>query len=72
MSGTCGIHLDRTDGEHNRRAKINWKIVRHLRASFAKKPPDMPVFAFCRSWAAMFGLKPDAVLKIVRRQSWQE
>lgn len=71
MKATYGIHLHRTDGEHSRQAKLDWRIVRHLRASFSRKPASMGIDEFCSDWAAMFGVSVATVKRVIRWKNWR-
>lgn len=71
MSGTFSIHLDRTDGEHNPRAKLSRKQADHILASWARKPAMMTQLEFFDDWAALFGVSRSCIRHVCRGEHWR-
>lgn len=59
-----------SDGENNKRAKLTWAHVRHLRSVYEKR--EVPTMVFCKSWGALLGITPAHVGSIVRRITWRD
>ena len=64
------IIFRRTDGHHNRMAKLSPDIVAHIRDSWTRKPPEMTQREFCDDWGSLFGVDYTTIRKVIRGVRW--
>lgn len=54
-------------GENHKHAKLNWKIVRRIRATWKKRTPGRSA----KDLAQKYGVFPNAIFNIIRNKSWK-
>lgn len=66
------ITFSKTNGMNNPNRKLSQQAVDHLRASYARKPPEMLQRDFCDDWAALFGVTRTCIQQVVTGINWRE